>query len=416
MIAAGVGLSPKDSLRGWSVVAGAFIGLLISFGTLVVYSFGVLSSAMATEFHWGGLERGTLFASLSFAATVGGPVWGALADRWGGRRIALISATLLALGFFVLPAVPGNVVLIHIAFAVLGLLGSGTLPPTFASVIIGWFDRQRGLALGTSMIGVGLGAAVFPPLSAALVTQLGWRMTYVVFGVAILALVIPALLALLRPYPERHDGVRVASPAIRVLIGASLFQLRAVILILFALTSGAVLVTSVSDFVPMLQARGETMVAAARYQSVLGVSLVAGRLLIGGLIDRLFAPYVMLGVLLATSAGYFVLYAATTPFAYFLGAAGIGLAIGAEVDFLGYMISRYFDRATFTTIFAFLFALYALGGSVTPPLFGWLAQATGGYEVGILAFGVVTFLVALSMLALPAYAKHDATSPNASPH
>ena len=42
-----------DSKKGWKVVFAAFWGLLLSVGVLVVYSYGVLISAMSAEFGWG---------------------------------------------------------------------------------------------------------------------------------------------------------------------------------------------------------------------------------------------------------------------------------------------------------------------------------------------------------------------------
>lgn len=401
---AGAVAPAKDSGRGWAVVAAAFVGLLLSVGVLVVYSFGVLISAMSAEFGWGSVERSTLFAAFSLSATVGGVLWGMVADRRGGRFTVLLSSVLLAVSFLALSVMPGNPVAMHLLFALIGLLGSGTLPPTFASVVVGWFDRHRGLALGISMTGVGAGAALLPPIAAALTTGFGWRNTYLVFAVAILLLMMPIAVILLRQHPDapaqRSDAPVLRREALR----AAAREGRSWILGLFALFTGAILVTSVATFVPILESRGETVMEAARYQSVLGLSLIAGRILIGVLIDRVFAPYVMMAVLLATAAGFLVLHEASSPLAYIIAAAGIGLSVGAEVDFLGFMVSRYFPPAAFATIFAVMFSTYALGASLSPLFFGWFVQASGGYGPGIMIFAGTTLLLALSMLALPRYA------------
>ncbi len=270
------GVAPaKDGGRGWAVVAAAFIGLLLSVGVLVVYSFGVLISAMSAEFGWGSVERSTLFAAFSLSATVGGVLWGVVADRRGGRFTVLLSSVLLAVSFLALSVMPGNPVAMHLLFALIGLLGSGTLPPTFASVVVGWFDRHRGLALGISMTGVGAGAALLPPIAAALTTDFGWRNTYAVFAVAILLLMMPIAWAMLRQHPDAPAQRGDAPVRRREALRAAAREGRTWILGLFALLTGAILVTSVATFVPILQSRGETVTEAATREGRFGDKVAA---------------------------------------------------------------------------------------------------------------------------------------------
>lgn len=140
-------------------------------------------------------------------------------------------------------------------------------------------------------------------------------------------------------------------------------------------------------------------------QSVLGISLIAGRLVVGGLIDRIFAPRVMMVVLFITAIGFVAMHQATTPLAYVLAAAGIGLALGAEMDFLAFLVSRYYTRSAFGTLFAFLFSGYALGASFGPLVFAWLNATLGSYQPGLAIFAALTALLALSTLLLPRYGR-----------
>jgi MFS family permease len=155
----------------------------------------------------------------------------------------------------------------------------------------------------------------------------------------------------------------------------------------------------------MLQAQGMTRSQAAAYQSILGVSLIVGRIVVGGLIDRIFAPRVMLGVLSITSLGFLAMHNASSAVAYVLSAAGIGLALGAEMDFLAFLVSRYYDKAAFGTVFSSLFAVYALGAAFGPLIINLIAGALGSYQPGFLILAGVTAVVALSILLLPRYAR-----------
>jgi MFS family permease len=396
-------LEAKDGWRGWSVVAAAFVGLLFSVGVLVVYSFGVLASSMAAEFGWSPVQRSMLFVSFALCSTVAGPIWGAIADRVGARRVALTSAILLAASFFALAAIPSNMLLAHAAFAAIGILGSGTLPPTYASVVVGWFDRHRGLALGAAMIGVGVGAAAFPAIAAKIATDHGWRNLCNAYGLMVLVISLPVAAKFLRPYPEQRTRRDTPTVSTRRTLGAAIREPRTWILAVFAFVTGSLLIAGVTNFVPLLQSRGETLMQAARYQSVLGMALVAGRLVGGGMLDRVFAPRVITAVLLVTATGFFVLREGNSPIAYLLAAIGIGLAIGSEIDFLAFIVSRYYDRAAFTTIFALLFAIYSLGATAGPPAFAWLVQVSGGYGLGLLIAAALSFLLAITMFMLPRY-------------
>jgi MFS family permease len=187
------------------------------------------------------------------------------------------------------------------------------------------------------------------------------------------------------------------------MVAAAMTQYRTWVLVGFAFMTGGVLLASVTNFVPLLQSRGESLVHAAQYQSVLGVSLILGRLVGGALLDRVFAPRVVTAILLVTATGFLVLRGANTPAAYILAAIGIGIAIGLEIDFLAFIVSRYYDRKAFATIFALFFAMYALGAAAGPALFAWSVQVSAGYGSALLACSLVMLVMSLLMFSLPRY-------------
>jgi MFS family permease len=396
----------KDSWQGWTVVGAAFVGMLLSVGVLVVYSFGVLTSSMAAEFGWSNVQRTGLFVSFSLCTTLGGPVWGTIADRVGPRRVAIVSSMLLATSFAALAAVPNDLLLVHLAFAALALLGSGTLPAAYASLVVGWFDRRRGLALGIAMIGVGVGAAAVPPIAAKIISLYGWRAVCLAYIAVILLVSLPCAALFLRSHPEQRGRRAKAGLPIGSVVATAMKQHRTWVLAAFAFMTGGVLLAGVTNFVPLLQSRGESLVQAAQYQSVLGISLIVGRLVGGALLDRIFAPRVVTAILLLTAIGFLVLREANAPAAYILAAIGIGMAIGLEIDFLAFIVSRYYERTAFATIFALLFAMYALGAAAGPALFAWSVQASAGYGTALLACSLITLVMSLLMFALPRYEAH----------
>jgi sugar phosphate permease len=95
------------------------------------------------------------------------------------------------------------------------LLGCGLAATTIIpnqTLVSHWFVRRRGTAMGIVMIGMALGGVVFAPLAHDLIEAFGWRSTYLVFGAAIPAVIVPLVFLIVRRSPEsiglRPDGDR----------------------------------------------------------------------------------------------------------------------------------------------------------------------------------------------------------------
>ncbi len=75
-------------------------------------------------------------------------------------------------------------------------------------VLIGnWFKKHNGLAIGITMAAVGLFGAVLQPVTGILITSQGWRSAYVILGILVMGIGIPAVLVAIRMTPEQK-GLR----------------------------------------------------------------------------------------------------------------------------------------------------------------------------------------------------------------
>ena len=79
----------------------------------------------------------------------------------------------------------------------------------------------------------------------------------------------------------------------------------------------------------------------------MGLSTIAGRLVSGYLLDRFFAPYVAAALFLLPLAGVGILAAGPGGPALILAAIALGFGLGAEVDVIGFMVSRYFGLRSY---------------------------------------------------------------------
>ena len=78
----------------------------------------------------------------------------------------------------------------------------------------------------------------------------------------------------------------------------------------------------------------------------------------------------------------------------------LGTVIGAEVDFVAYLVRRYFGAASFGRLYGIAFSLYVIGSGTGPLLLGLSFDHFHGYKPGLLSFvgvalaaGAITFLM-----------------------
>jgi MFS family permease len=144
---------------------------------------------------------------------------------------------------------------------------------------------------------------------------------------------------------------------------------------------------------------------AAAIASIFGCATLVGRLLVGWLFDRYFAPRVACVVFILAAAG-FALAACVTTYGLswpVLAAAGVlmGLGFGAESDLIGYLVSRYFGYRHFGVIYGSLLGIFILGVAFGPLLYGTVRDMAGSYRPILAVCAVLGVVAGLLMLLLP---------------
>lgn len=106
---------------------------------------------------------------------------GALADRWGPRRV-LASIVTFWSGMTALTGAAWNYASLLVFRFLFGAGEAGAFPG-MSRAIYSWFPlRERGMILGINFSGSRLGAAFALPLVAWLITAGGWRLAFVLLG------------------------------------------------------------------------------------------------------------------------------------------------------------------------------------------------------------------------------------------
>ena len=186
---------------GWKIVAVTALSHSISVG-FVFYSYGVFLKALATEFEMGRFGVSFGLTMMNIAIGVVSPFLGHALDHRSIRKIMCCGAVLMGIGFFLASRITAMWQLYVILGSVLGLGAAMMGGLTGSKLVINWFARRRGLALGVATMGVSFSGVVMAPIATRLIATIGWRGTFVVYGCVVIGLVIPFAWRYVVNHPE----------------------------------------------------------------------------------------------------------------------------------------------------------------------------------------------------------------------
>ncbi|HXZ09116.1 MAG TPA: MFS transporter [Paraburkholderia sp.] len=385
-----------DELRsGWRDLIGAIIGLGLGIGAYnPVSSF--FFRALEHEFGWSKAAAAISLIALPVTAAVL-PFAGLLLDRFGVRRVALLSVLCMSACFVWLAKMSGALWMFYAAFIALNVLGCATGPVSYTRIISSRFRASRGTALACALLGIGLAAMILPPVLASIFAHWGWRAGYLFFAAAVLVAGLLAL-GLMRDPGSRADapdtlaGERLASAVAKRsfwLLGTAVFALSCASL------------GFVSQFQSLVIEKGLTAQAAPLLLSALAASVFVSRLVIGWALDAFHPERVAACALLLAAFGM-LLWLPGSPGAGWALAAVllIGLSIGAELDFLSFFCARLFGLKHYGAVYGGLGAFFYSGIAAGGIMYGVIHDRTGAYVMAVVLSVALFVIAAILFLAL----------------
>jgi MFS family permease len=396
---------------GWRVVAAAALGLFWGV-PIMVYSFTAFLKPLMKDFQAGRAAVSLAFTLQLIVGALSAPLAGWFIGRFGPRKVILTATAMFGTLLVFNRAFSGTLQHFYFLYAALGLLIHGMGPMPYGHVISHWFDRRRGLALGLMMAGIGCGAIIMPVLASGLIGRFGWHAAFTILGSLVLLIPIPVVAAVLKEKPQPlgllPDEVRTGAAKLGIGLpglsrhDASRSRTFWILVCAFSLVSVSVQGCLV-HMAPMLIDDGLTTQTASAGASVMGAAVLLGRIGTGYLLDRFFASHVAALFFAGAAIGMFLLMTSRAPSVAFTGAFLVGLGLGAEVDMMAYLVSRYFGLRSFAEIYSLVFSAFALAGAFGPLLMGAGFDWTASYQVPLTVFLLATTLGAVLMTRLGPY-------------
>jgi len=420
----GLSIDPTEFREGWRVLLLSLVGIATGINGVGLYTFGSFVVPLQQAFGWKREQIqpavGVMTASVIVAVTIAG----VLIRRFGLRAVTLVSLVALSIGYWIVTLNTGSLWRFYASFSMLAFVGMGTMHVTWTQLVNLWFERNRGLALAFMLCGTGLAALIYPTSLSWAISQWGWRGGFWLLSVLTLLVTLPLSFlwlnvnspAVVRRLSESKGRAEAGKePVLAQLPGLEVgqvvrqwrFWLCNVALSLVVST----MVAMVTSAIPMLRDRGLSAAEAAAVFSWFGVSLIFSRVVVGYLVDRLWAPGVAAVVTLCPAIGTLLFYSlGVNTSGLSLASALVGLGAGAEMDIAAFLLARYFGMRDYSRVFSLHMVAISTASTIAPLVVSVLYVKTGGYASTLL---VCTASCTLGAILLPAMGRYPNFSQSA---
>ena len=380
-------------------------GLLLVLGSSFAQTLfiGLFGADLRAEFGLSHGEFGLIF-SLGTLASATIVMWlGRLIDRLDLRLYTALIAGGLTGAFFLLAGAQSAAVLILAIFAL------RTTGPTLRHVAITsmarFFTAERGKAVSIIWLGLPIGEATLPGIAVALNAAVGWRMTWVMLGAVLAAVLLPMSLWLLRGHEARYgDGGGTGSGPVggeaarhwshrEVLRDPRFWRIMPTML-----AEAVIIVSMFLHQAHLASSKGWSAALMAGGFIGFAVSTVAATLVAGALIDRVRAVRLLPFYNLPLAAGLLLLAWFGDPWVAFAFLILAGFCTGANRSVSSAIWSELYGATHLGAIRSVFLAIFMVATGLAPALLGWLLDHAVTVEtislLGAAYIAAATLLVA----------------------
>ena len=397
---------------GWVVVFATFLAMLVI--SLPVYTFGVFIEPLTDAFGW---SRANISGAVSIFQLLVGMLafgFGRLSDRYDIRLTMGIGTVLILLSFFACSKI-ASLTHLYLAFAGLGI-GSSALYVPMTSTVASWFRKRKGLAVGLAVTAFGVGMASFSPLLEMLISNYGWRNTFLISGAFSFFLLLVSISLMRNPPDDPEDRIKIGleseegsdDPGSDDMTPGEAVRTKSFWLtyfsLLFAYISAFFVTTHI---VPNALGLGISSLYAATLLTVIGVFNVAGRLLGGFTSDEFGVTRALTLLFTAQAISLFLLANLTSLWSIYSVALLFGISYGGWAMILPVITNDFFGRTHSGQIMGLFETVTGIGGAMGPYFAGYIYDLTGQYTLAFLIAGTITLVGVVLTVFLRRYSRKE---------
>jgi len=394
---------------GYIVVAAALLIVIIAHGAQ--YTFGIFFNPILTEFGWTKAVTSGAFSLYLVLWGVLGIFVGRLNDSFGPRIVMTVCGFFLGLGYLLMSQVSA-IWQLYLFYGVIIAIGmSGAWVPLI-STVPRWFVKRRGMMTGIVTSGSGIGTILLSLVASRLISDHGWRLSYIIVGSGVLVLLMLAA-QFLRRDPHQvgqlsYGGSEVKEASLnlpaggfcfREAIGTRAFWMVCAVFFCFGLN----LYTIMVHIVPHAIELGISPIVAASIIAIIGGVNTAGRIGIGSAGDIIGNKRCLIISFILLVAALLWVMGAKEVWMFYLFAVIFGFGYGGLAALMSLVPAELFGLRSLGTIVGTVMCSFTIGGAIGPVLAGRIFDMTGSYNPAFLTCAAVGITgIILSALLRPA--------------
>lgn len=392
--------TPPSLYYGWVIVAAGFVLVMVLYGAY--YSFvGAFLTPIEEDLGW---SRAIYSGAAAFYLIIHGIfaiIMGRICDKYGPRWVVASGTLLIAIGYGLISQVNAAWQFYIYLGLMVGIgMGAAYVPPL--TTVAKWFNARRGLALGVVAAGVGVGQIILPPLLKYFITEFGWRDSVAIMAAITCALGIPAAFLMKNPPNEISQPNNLTTTSnqidwsVKEAIKTSSFWF--LLSVFAALVFGTNLV--MAHLVAHVEDNGFDPVPAGAVLSFIGGAGIAGRIISGGVADRIgnrvtAAACLGLQIIVFT----LLIWIDDLPSFYIIGVL-YGLGYGGTLPLIVKMSSEFFGTTSGATIFGIILAGASVSGALGALSGGLIYGDTEEYTLAFIIAGAIIVMASVINLLL----------------
>jgi len=184
---------------GWIVMVACLLVTMVSSGTMM--AFGVFINPMSADLGWSHSVLSFSYAVSSIVSGLGILAVGSMLHVYSIRLLLFWGCVIHGLGLYMTSTVT-TVAMFYFWYGFVSAIGRSVFILVSTTLITRWFVKRRGIAMGITMAGSGLGPFILSPVVTWMIFRWDWQTAFVMQS-TVMTTVVVLMCLVLRNYP--HD-------------------------------------------------------------------------------------------------------------------------------------------------------------------------------------------------------------------
>jgi sugar phosphate permease len=379
----------------------ALTGFLSLFSIVGIMFYGLpfFYDFWVKEYGW---SRATVTSGNAFAKVAVGLLGffaGWFIDRFGPRRLMLAGILMGGIALVGLSTVTALwQFYLFYTFNALAYMCAGPLPNQVLTAR--WFNKTRGKAMGFAYLGIGVGGMLVPQIAKWLNIQFGWHQALMLLGIFTVIISFPMAWIVKESPEERSLETAKEGPIIplnKIVKGWPFYLLLIGSMCSIGAVSGTNQNLKLFFSLDLKYSQGQS----ANIISLVLLSSIIGRVLMGWLADKFPKKYVMILIYTLVAASIPLLYFASTPGVIYLFAFVFGMGLGGDYMIIPLMAAELFGVRIMGRVMGLVLTADGLAEAFSPMLVARLRDASANYANGFAALIILAVIGIVAVAMLP---------------